>query len=158
MDILDEEILALWKALATNDVQYIMVGGFALNLHGHHRTTGDMDIWIKDTVTNRKALRKTLADIEVGDFESIETMDFIPGWSGIRLNSGFELDIMTYLKGFEQNKFDESFKLASTAIIADIPVRFLHINELISAKLASSREKDLIDIIALKKIRQARDE
>jgi Nucleotidyl transferase AbiEii toxin, Type IV TA system len=71
MDILDKEILALLKALATNEVQYIMVGGFALNLHGHHRTTGDMDIWIKDTVTNRKALRKTLADIEVGALEKI---------------------------------------------------------------------------------------
>jgi hypothetical protein len=37
MDILDDEILSLWRSLSTNKVRYIMVGGFATNLHGFNR-------------------------------------------------------------------------------------------------------------------------
>jgi hypothetical protein len=153
MDVLDEEILNLWKLLSENEVKYIMVGGFATNLHGFQRTTGDMDLWIKDSLENRKKLRKVFREIEIGDFESIETVDFIPGWSTIRLNSGFELDIMTSMKGIAQESFDECFEIAPTAMILEIPVKFLHINDLIRAKKASARPKDLIDVIELEKIR-----
>lgn len=153
MDVLDDEILSLWKLLDKNYVQYIMVGGFATNLHGFQRMTGDMDLWIKDTLENRKALRKVLIELEIGDFESIETSQLIPGWSTINLNSGFELDIMTSLKGFEQQSFDECYEISPTALILNIPVKFLHINHLIQAKKASARPKDLIDIIELEKIR-----
>lgn len=153
MDILDEEIINLWKSLYQNDVQYILIGGFATNLHGFNRITADIDIWIKDNPENRKRLRKTLTDLEIGNFESIETMDFIPGWSSILLSSGFELDIMTYLKGFDQSSFDECYENTDTAILYDIPIKFLNINQLIKAKKASARERDLIDIIELEKIK-----
>lgn len=154
MDIFDEELLNLWRGLENENVEYIMVGGFALNLHGFQRTTADMDIWIKDSANNRKNLRNALEKMDLGNIPSIETMQFIPGWSSIKLISGFELDIMTYLKGFEQEKFDACFKIAPVAYIYDIPIRFLHINQLIEAKRATAREKDLIDIIALEKIKK----
>ena len=37
-----------------------MIGGFAINLHGYNRSTKDIDIWIEDTLENRKRLRKAL--------------------------------------------------------------------------------------------------
>ena len=37
MDILDDEIITLWRLLHEHDVKYIMVGGFATNLHGYSR-------------------------------------------------------------------------------------------------------------------------
>lgn len=153
MDILDEEILALWRTFYKNGLRYIMVGGFATNLHGHQRTTGDIDIWIEDTKQNRIQLRKSLAELEIGDFEAIETMDFIPGWSAIQLTSGLELDIMTFLKGFSRESFPECFQIAPIAEIEQIPVRFLHINQLIEEKKLVNREKDRSDVSALEKIR-----
>lgn len=153
MDILDEEILKLWKHLYENEVKYIMVGGFATNLHGYMRTTGDLDLWIKDTKENRIKFRKALNDCEIGDFESLETMDLVPGWTTLYFASGFELDIMTFLKGFDQQKFDECYHISPTAIIENIPVKFLHINQLIEAKKAANRPKDIVDIIELEKIR-----
>ena len=134
-------------------VKYMMVGGFATNLHGFNRTTADMDIWIKDTYDNRKNLRKVLEDMQLNNIGNIETTQFIPGWTSFLLTSGFELDIMTYLKGFEQEKFDDCLKVSPVAHILDIPVHFLHLNQLIESKKATGREKDLIDIIALEKIR-----
>ncbi len=50
MDVLDEDILSLWKELYKQDVRYIMIGGFATNLHGYIRTTNDIDLWIDDTL------------------------------------------------------------------------------------------------------------
>lgn len=153
MDLLDEEILAIWRKFADLGLRYIMVGGFATNLHGHQRTTGDIDIWIEDSLENRKKLRTALFQLEIGDFEPIERMDFVPGWSTIQLNSGLELDIMTFLKGFDQESFADCYASASIAEIENIPVRFLQINHLIEEKKALAREKDLIDVAALERIR-----
>lgn len=155
MDILDEEILGFWKLLYFNKVAYIMVGGFATNLHGFQRTTGDLDLWIKDTLDNRKRFRKTLKEAAIGDIESIETTQLIPGWTVLSFPSGFELDIMTSLKGFSAERFDECYKLSPTALIEEIPVKFLHLNQLIEAKKAAGRSKDLLDVIELEKIRNS---
>lgn len=158
MDILDDEILHLWRLLHRHKTEYIMIGGFATSLHGFNRSTEDIDIWIKDTLSNRQSLRKALKDLEIGDFESIETTQFIPGYTSILLRSGFELDIMTSIKGFQQIRFDECNKIAPTAIIDTIPVKFLHLNHLIEAKKASGRPKDLMDVEELEKIKKIKKE
>ena len=132
------------------------MGGFAINLHGHIRTTEDVDIWIENSLANRKKLRAILKDLNIGDFEAIETMDFIPDWSSIRLNSGIKLDIMTYLKGFPQEKFEECLSMASVATIKETSVPFLHIIHLIEEKKAVGREKDKIDVLALEMIKKIR--
>jgi hypothetical protein len=155
MDILDEEIVKLWRLLSENNVQYILVGGFATNLHGFSRMTGDVDIWIKDTIGNRKNLRNVLKQLDLGDFEGIESMQFLPGWSSIVLNSGIELDVMTSMKGFDQTTFDKCFEMSVIANIENVSIRFLSLNDLIQAKKSAFREKDKIDIIELEKIKKA---
>ncbi|MGN6646189.1 MAG: hypothetical protein ACTHJT_06640 [Cytophaga sp.] len=157
MDIFDEEVLNLWKAFHKNKFQYIMVGGFATNLNGFSRTTADIDIWLKDTPQNRIHLKDSLAQMGLGDLPQMERMDFIPGWSSIRLNSGMELDLMSYIKGFEQETFDACYQSASTAVIFDIPIKFLHINHLIESKKACDRPKDKIDVLELERIKAERE-
>ena len=88
--------------------------------------------------------------------EALETLDFVAGWSSIRLMDGFELDIMTQVKGLENIPFDECHQLASVAELNNIKVPFLHINHLIKSKEASNRPKDKIDVIELKKIIEIR--
>ncbi len=154
MDILSEEILDLWRKLNKHNVSYIMIGGFAVNLYGYNRTTVDIDLWLKDTLDNRKNFRAALKAMDIGDFQAIETMDLVPGWSSFKLNSGFELDIMTYIKGFEQVKYDECYSISPIAMIEDVPVKFLHFNKLIEAKKASGRPQDLLDIENLLRIKK----
>ena len=153
MDFLDEELISLWKALQNNKVKYILVGGFASVLNGYNRLTADVDIWIKDSIENRTALQNTLNEIGLS-VPDLKHMDFVPGWSAITLPSGFELDIMTYLAGFEQARFDECFELANEAIIDDTSIRFFHINQLIEAKKATKRTKDQLDVEELEKIKK----
>jgi Nucleotidyl transferase of unknown function (DUF2204) len=154
MDFLDEDIISLWKSLQENEVRYIMIGGFATNLHGYNRATGDIDLWIDDTLTNRKNLRKALLDQGSGDYDVIETMQFIPGWTDFQLNFGFKLDVMTSVKGLENIGFEECYKYAVVTEIENIEVRFLHLNHLITCKKATGRAKDLLDVEELEKIKK----
>lgn len=155
MDIFDEEVLHVWKTLQKHQVIYIMVGGLATNLHGFSRMTADIDVWIKDSLENRKNLRGALEELEIGDIAAIETTQLIPGWTSLPLSSGMELDLMTELAGFKNTDFDECYKLASTATVMEIPIKFLNLTHLINNKKAAGRSKDLIDIIELEKIKNA---
>jgi len=157
VDIFDEEILKFWKALQDNNVQYIMVGGYATNLHGYQRFTGDLDIWLKDTLENRQLLRKAFKDCEMGDYPMIEYMQFIPGWTDFHLNNGLRLDILIDMKGLEGYTFDECLEMASVADIENVNVPFLHINQLIENKKIVNRPKDQIDVQALEQIVQLRN-
>jgi len=157
VDIFDEEILNFWKALQENNVQYILVGGFATNLHGYQRFTGDLDIWLKDTLENRQMLRKTFISCNMGDYPMIEYMQFIPGWTDFHLNNGLRLDILVEMKGIESYTFDECFQMASIADIDNVNIPFLHINQLIENKRIVNRPKDQIDVLVLEQIRQLRN-
>jgi hypothetical protein len=158
MDILDEGIINLWTLFQKYNVRYIMVGGFATNLHGFSRTTADCDVWIEDNLTNRKNIRLALEELESNAFEWVERMEFVAGWSSINLHSGLELDIMTSLKGFPQERFENCYDGASIAEIFNLKIPFLHINQLIESKKASARPKDLIDVIELTRIKESREE
>jgi hypothetical protein len=157
MDVFDNEIVELWRIFKENKLKFIMVGGFAVNLHGFNRTTGDVDIWIKDEAENRKIFRQVLIDLNYADLPQIHDLDFVPGWTTFLLNNGLELDVMTYLKGFEKEKFDFCLKYASIAKVLELEIPFLNINHLLEAKKATFRPKDQIDIIELEKIKNRRN-
>lgn len=152
MDILDDDLLHFWSTLNKYEVKYIMVGGFAVTLHGHARATNDVDVWLRDDLTNRKNLSKAFKELGYGDI-SFEEMQFVPGWTNFYIGSGILLDIMTSVKGLEQLSFDECLELASIADIENVKVPFLHINHLIQAKKAANRSKDQVDVIELEKIK-----
>lgn len=157
MDVLDEELIKFWQALNENKVRYIMVGGFATRFHGFNRNTDDLDMWLEDTLDNRKRLRTAFQLLGYGDFASFETMQFVPGFSSIRIVGGIELDIMSKMKGLEQYSFDECLQMASIADLGGVEVPFLHINHLIQNKKVVNRPKDQVDVIELEKIRNLRE-
>lgn len=158
MDIFNKELLLFWSSLNNHNVKYIMVGGMATNLHGYQRTTDDVDIWIEDSLENRKNLRFAFKDYGIGDFFMMERMQFVPGWTNFNLNNGMKLDVMTNVKGLETFGFDDCLKTASIADIDSVLVPFLHINHLIDAKKAANRPKDQIDVIYLEKIKKLQEE
>lgn len=157
MDVFDEEILKFWKALQENNVKYILVGGYAINFHGYQRFTGDLDIWLKDSLENRQLLRKAFIDCDMGDFPMLEYMQFIPGWTDFHLNNNMRLDILIDMVGLDGYSFDECLQIASVADIEDVQIPFLHINQLIANKKKVNRPKDQADVLALEQIRKLRD-
>jgi len=156
--MLNDELLRFWKTLNENKVRYIMVGGFATRFHGFNRSTDDLDMWLEDTIENRKGLRTSFSELGYGDYSSLETMPFVPGWTSFYIGGGIELDIMTTMKGLENVSFGECLDMASIADLEGVEVPFLHINHLIENKKIVNRPKDQVDVIELEKIRKFREE
>jgi hypothetical protein len=157
MDVLDESLIQFWSSLNNYKVAYIMEGGFAVNMHGFSRNTNGIDVWLKDTKTNRINFGKA---INVLGYDGISWQDlqFVPGWTNFTIGAGIILGIMTTMKGLNNIDFDKAFKLASIASIENLEVPFLHINQLIDNKKAVNRPKDQIDVIELEKILKIREE
>ena len=97
-------------------------------------------------------------DYGMGDFEMMERLQFVPGWTNFNLNNGLRVDIMTEMKGLEASSFNEYLELASIAEIENVSIPFLHINHLIANKKAVDRPKDQVDVIYLEKIKKLREE
>lgn len=149
---MNSQIVEIWKYFSLNNVKYLTIGGFAVNIYGYGRNTGDIDILIEDSIENRKNLRLALKKAGIGDFENINTMQFIPGWTDITLNFNLRLDIMTSVKGLENTTFEQLRQKAYITEINGIPVYFIDYENLIKAKKATNRPKDLLDIEELEKI------
>lgn len=149
---MNSQIIEIWKYFSLNKVKYLTIGGFAVNIYGYGRNTGDIDIYIEDSPENRENLRLALKQSGIGDFENIKTMQFIPGWTDITLNFNLRLDIMTSVKGLENSTFEQLLEKAYIAEINNIPVYFLDYENLIKAKKATNRPKDILDIEELEKI------
>lgn len=131
-------------------------GGFAANFHGYQRFTGDVDIYLDDTATNRRNLREAYRIYCGIDFPSFETIQFVPGWVEFPLKDGTRLDIMTSMIGVNAT-FDECWQTARIAEIDEIKIPILNIHHLIANKKAVGRPKDQLDVLNLEKILQHRD-
>jgi predicted nucleotidyltransferase len=149
---MNSQIIEIWKYFSLNKVKYLTIGGFAVNIYGYGRNTGDIDIFIEDSIENRENLREALKQSGIGDFENMSTIQFIPGWTDISLNFNLRLDIMTSVKGLENKTFEQLLEKAYIAEINDIPVYFIDYENLIIAKKAANRPKDILDIEELEKL------
>lgn len=152
MDIYNTEFLALLSCFEKRRVQYLIIGGFAVNKYGYKRTTGDVDFFLKDDKENRRRLIDALYDAGYGKFEALMDAPIIPGHCEIIMDNGLYADLMTEAAGLDKNKFNDYYKKASVELIDNIPLRFIHYDDLLQSKRAISRNKDLVDVEELEKI------
>ncbi len=132
-----------------HNVEYILVGGMAVILNGYIRTTGDMDVWVKKTPGNYKAIVTAFYEFGMPVFDMVEEKfldDKFDVWSFGR--DPARIDLMTEVKGLD---FDEVYEIAQYYTEEGVTFRFLHMNSLIAAKRASGRYRDLDDIEQLGK-------
>lgn len=153
MDISNEDVLRLLKSLNQHHVKYLLVGGMAGVVHGHVRTTLDMDLWIGNTHQNTEAFVQALHENDVIGAELLRTMPLIFGWTSVRFGkSGFELDLGHSLKAFAETDFDECYGRALVVDYDGVPFHIIHLRDLITEKKATARPKDLADLEELQRI------
>jgi hypothetical protein len=156
MDLLNEELIKFWKALNDHHVRYVKVGAFAVRFHGYNRSTDDLEIWLEESLENRKNLRKAFVALGYGDLPELESVQFVPGFTSFYIGSGVELDIMTEMLSLESS-FQESLSIASEADFEGVKVPYLNLNQLIANKKMINRSKDQIDVLELENIRRIRE-
>ncbi|HPH22575.1 MAG TPA: hypothetical protein PLW32_01730 [Chitinophagaceae bacterium] len=144
MNIFNEDFADFIECLNKYMVEYMLVGGYAVILRGYSRSTGDMDIWVNKTEQNFIQLQKAitafglpLAAIPKEQFFSADYDVFSFG------RPPYAIEIMTALKGVD---FMDAFTKATIQKVDTIEIRVIHLNQLIQAKKAAGRYKDLNDI------------
>ncbi len=143
------DFLEFIQAFNKNEVEYILVGGFSVILHGYPRTTGDMDIWVKRSVENYKKIEKAFAEFGMPVFDMTEE-NFInhPEWDVYTFGrSPAAIDVMLKVKGLE---FGIAINNSKFFIEKGVPIRTLSKEDLIKAKQASKRPKDYDDLDNIK--------
>lgn len=150
-EIFFQDFLEFLRALNEHEVAYLLVGGYAVILHGYPRTTGDLDVWVQPTEENYRKLTAAFQDFGMPVFDMtpenfLDTSGFDVFTFG---TPPISIDIMTQVKGLE---FEEVFPKAGTVTVdGDLSVRLISLEDLLKAKRASGRSKDFNDIRHLTK-------
>ena len=140
-----EELLA---NLARAEVRFIVVGGVAVALNGFVRTTDDVDILIERSEENVARLLEALNSFGTGHARELSFADFDEVEGAVRVVEDFPLDIFTVMRGHRYAGLVENVRSTE---IHGFTVQFLDAEGLIRLKQDSNREKDQIDIAALRK-------
>lgn len=149
---MSDEMLLLFQTFYRFNVRYMIVGGFAVNRYGYRRTTGDIDLYLKDTKENRSNLIRALAEMGYGEFDMLMDAPILAGYCEIMMDSGIYADLMTDIPGLEKDQFEDYYAAATIDTIEDCEIRFIQYHHLLENKRATGRPKDLLDADELERI------
>jgi len=130
------------QILLKHTVRFLVVGAYAMGVHGYPRATGDFDIWVEATSENSKKIYRSLKEFG-SSLSEVSENTFCE--EGIIFQIGIaprRIDIITKIDGVE---FCEAYNNRLELEVDGIEIPFISKSDLIKNKLATSREKDKLD-------------
>jgi len=144
--VLSQDFREFIQSLNANDVRYLIIGGYAVALHGHPRYTKDLDVWVDVTEENATRLIAALRQFGFGSLD-LKPDDFLASGQVIQL--GYppnRIDLVTSADGVE---FADCYATRVTVDLDNVSVHFISLDGLKRNKKASGRSQDLADLDAL---------
>ncbi len=150
---MDENLRQLLSAFNAHNVRYLIIGGYAVFVHGQPRMTKNLDIFIESSAANATATFKALAEFGA-PLSEFTVADFADGNTGARFgNPPICFDILQKIDGVD---FAPAYANSVPFFIdGDLPARYISADDFITNKLASGRPQDLADVDAVLNRRQA---
>jgi Nucleotidyl transferase AbiEii toxin, Type IV TA system len=147
---LNEDFRDLVAAFVDGQVEFVIVGAFALAFHGAPRASGDIDLFVRAEPENARRLIKALGDFGAPiEAHGIQRSDFeLPGKVYQIGLPPRRIDILTEISGVT---FDEARASSAVADVDGRPIHIIGRDALIKNKIASGRPKDLADVARLTK-------
>lgn len=131
------------RLLNDHSVEYLLVGGFAVAIHGYPRATSDMNVWVSRSITNAEKIVDCLRVFGF-DLPELDVAVFLKENQVIRMgNAPVRIDILTDIDGVV---FSECVQRSVTEIIGGQQVPVISLNDLKVNKRASGRHKDIADL------------
>jgi hypothetical protein len=141
-----QDFLDLLRAFIDHNVRFLVVGAYALGVHGRPRATGDLDVWVDAEPSNAASIMRALeqfgaptGEVTVEDF-SRPGVVFQMGLPPVRI------DVLTELTGLT---FEEAWATRISASFGPITVDVIGRDAFIKNKRATGRARDLGDVEAL---------
>ena len=140
---LSQDFREFFQSLNANGVRYLVVGGFAVALHGHPRYTKDIDVWIDCTAANSKRMVHAMADFGF-DSLGLKAADFQESGQVIQLGiAPNRIDILMSLTGLN---FRRCYPQRVTAEFDGVVVNFIDVESLKVNKRSTGRAQDQADV------------
>ena len=145
MNVFNPDFKDFITSFNNHNVEYILVGGYAVIIRGFSRATGDMDLWVNKTEANFNAIQKAIAEFGL-PLAAVPKEKFLSELFDVFTfgRPPYAIEILTALKGLQS--FKEAFEMATMEVVDDIVIRVIHLQHLIKAKEAAGRHKDKYDI------------
>ena len=143
---IQQDFRDLLELFNKHEVDYIIVGAYALGLHGVPRYTGDLDVFVQPNPTNARNIVRALNDF---GFESVGLTEADFEEAGRVIQLGFppvRVDIVTSITGVS---WEQARSGRVQGQFGDVSAHYLGRDDLIANKKALGRKKDLADLEAL---------
>ncbi len=142
------DFLEFIKLLNENEVEYLVVGGYAVATYGYVRYTGDIDFYVALTEDNARRLVLVFHAFGLRSPEIDRQLFMEPG-KIIRVGvEPMRLEVLNQIDGV---KFEECYNERVVINLNGTPVNFIDLPHLIANKLATNRAKDKVDAEELQK-------
>jgi hypothetical protein len=132
----------LLRIFNANNVEYLVIGGYALVQYAEPRYTKDLDLWISTHPANASAVFHSLK-LFGAPLGGLTEKDFAV--DGFFYQMGVPPVRIDILRGIPGIEFSAAWERRNTIWFDDLPVSFISRQDLIVAKRASGRPQDLID-------------
>ena len=145
----NEDYRDILQSLSDEDVDFILVGAYALASHGYPRATMHIDIWVRATPDNAVKVYRALSKFGA-PLDAVSVSDFSE--EGIIFQIGVaprRIDIITQISGVNYIEASES---ADSMEIDGLTIKILSAEHLIRNKLATGRPKDIDDAENLRRL------
>lgn len=141
--MLSQDFKEFIQSLNDNHVRYLVVGGYAVALHGHPRYTKDLDVWIELSQENAAKLMKALTQFGFGSI-GLKAEDFLDPEQIIQL--GYPPNRIDLITSLESMNFDSCYAAKVQVQIDHVAVNFIDLENLKKNKKATGRKQDLADL------------
>ncbi len=131
------------RLLSAHQVEYLLVGGYAVAYHGYTRVTADMDVWIAVHPANADKVVRALAEFGF-DVPELSPQLFLKEEQIVRLGEApLRIEILTTISGV---RFDDCYANRIVDRLDDVEVNLISLPHLRINKTAAGRHKDLDDL------------
>lgn len=135
-----DDLKVLIESMNRQGVDYLLIGGYALFIHGYHRATTDIDVLVPATVESGDRVKRALMVLPDQAARDLEPEWFAEG-ENIRVADAFLVDVMLNACG---ETYDTLKKFAVTVDLDGLPVQTVSLEGLLRTK-QTMRDKDVAD-------------
>jgi predicted nucleotidyltransferase len=153
--MLNKDYKEMLQCLVEENVKFLLVGAYALAVHGFPRATKDIDFFVWTAPENAANLMRALARFGA-PLEGVSAADFSSEGVVFQIgNSPRRIDIVTNIDGV---KFEHAYTNRITVSIEGVEIPVISAPDLIVNKQASGRVQDLADVQKLESLRKRNDQ
>jgi predicted nucleotidyltransferase len=131
------------SSLNSHRVRYLLIGGYAVGVHGHVRATNDIDIWIEATTENAKRLEAALREFGFDVPELAATKLIEPGTITRLGTPPMRIELLSSISGIT---FEAAYPNRIESDFDGLVVPVIGLDDLLTNKRSTGRTKDLADV------------